>query len=48
MVERIVSVGNKVDIEFANPDTKEKRIYKSQIFDIMENDELRIDRKSVV
>lgn len=42
MVERIVSVGNKVDIEFANPDTKEKRIYKSQIFDIMENDELRI------
>ena len=42
MVEKIIGVGNKVDIEYVNPDTKEKYIYKSQVFDIMENDEIRI------
>lgn len=42
MIERIISVGNKIDIEKVNPDTKEKAVYKSQVYDIMENDELLI------
>lgn len=42
MVERIISVGNKVDIEKMNPDTKEKAVYKSQVFEIKENDEVYI------
>ncbi len=42
MIERIISVGNKIDIEKVNPDTHEKAIYKSQVFEIMENDEIHI------
>lgn len=42
MIERIVSAGDKVDIERVNPETKEKCSYKSQVFEIMENDEIRI------
>lgn len=42
MVERIISIGDKVDIERVNPNTKESSIYKSQVFEIMENDEIRM------
>lgn len=42
MIERIISVGNKVDVENIDSETKEKRVYKSQVFDIMSHDEVRI------
>lgn len=42
MVERIIAIGDKIDIERTNPETKEKSIYKSQVFDIKENDEIYI------
>lgn len=42
MVEKIIGIGNKVDIEFVNPDTKNEHIYKSQVFEIMDNDEIQI------
>lgn len=42
MVEKIIGIGNKVDIEFVNPDTQEVHIYKSQVFEIKDNDEIRI------
>lgn len=42
MVDKIIGIGNKVDIEYVNPDTKEKHTYKSQVFDIMDNDEIRV------
>lgn len=42
MVERIIAIGDKIDIEKTNPDTKETHIYKSQVFDITDNDEIKI------
>lgn len=42
MIERIISIGDKIDIERTNPETKEKYIYKSQVFDIKDNDEVYI------
>lgn len=42
MIEKIIEIGNKIDIEYTNPDTKVKHLYKSQVFEIMNNDELRI------
>lgn len=42
MVERIIGVGDRIDIERRNPETKEISVYKSQVFDILDNDEIRI------
>lgn len=42
MVEKVIGIGNKVEIERINPDTNEKRLYKSQVFEIMDNDDIRI------
>ena len=42
MVERIISIGDRIDIERKNPQTQEASVYKSQVFDILDNDEIRI------
>lgn len=42
MVEKIISAGNKLDIETVNAGTQKVQIYKSQVIEIMENDQIRI------
>ncbi len=42
MIEKIIASGDKIDIEVIDPNTREKHIYRSQVFDILDNDQLRI------
>lgn len=42
MIDKVIKIGNRIDIQSFNPDTNEKRIYKSQVFDIMDNNEICI------